>query len=292
MYKLLAVDLDGTLLNSYGEISDENKEKIQEAINKNVEIVFASGRPIASVKNFAKELEGNKYIICGNGAVIYNLQNEQILFNRYIEKNKLLKLIQICEENSIFYTVYTKDTILTKSLNYDILFFNQENATKPENRKTSITIVTNMKEYIENRKEEDYLKIAVCDYDKTVFNGIIRKLKNVENIEVLDVTHVSKREIKDGTDRIALEYYYSEITNGNVNKWEAIENLINVLGIKKEEVIAIGDNVNDVEMIQNAGLGVIMGNADPNIKSVANIVTKSNDDNGVASIIENYILKE
>ena len=109
---------------------------------------------------------------------------------------------------------------------------------------------------------------------------------------MLDVTHVSKREIKNGTDIIALEYYYSEITNGNVNKWEAIENLINVLGIKKEEVIAIGDNVNDIEMIQNAGLGVIMDNADPNIKNVANMVTKSNDDNGVASIIENYILKE
>ena len=70
MYKLIAIDIDGTLLNSYGEVSKENKDAIQKAISKGVEIVLASGRPIMSVKNLANELDTNKYIICGNRSYI------------------------------------------------------------------------------------------------------------------------------------------------------------------------------------------------------------------------------
>lgn len=290
MYKLVAIDLDGTLLNSCGEISNRNKEAIKKAIQKNVEIVLASGRPIASVKNFANEIGANDYIICGNGAITYDIQKEQIIYNRFIEKSKVLQIVRICEENSIFYTLYTKDTILTKSLNYDILFFNQENASKTEDKKTKINIVPKIEEYIQNRKEEDYLKINICDNDKVVFGSIIRKLRNIRGIDVLDVGHMSRKTIKDGTNTIYMEYYYTEITNTNVDKWHAIENLIEKLKINKEEVIAIGDNVNDSKMVQNAGLGAIMENAAPYIKENADYVTKDNDSDGVAQVIEKYIL--
>ena len=122
MYKLVAIDLDGTLLNSYGDVSNNNKEKLKKAIEMGTEVVLSSGRPIMSVKNFAKEIGCNKYIICGNGAITYDIQNEEIIYNRFLDKSKVLQIVKICEENSIFYTVYTKDTILTKNLNYHVLF--------------------------------------------------------------------------------------------------------------------------------------------------------------------------
>ena len=88
MYKLVAIDLDGTLLNSYGEVSKNNKETIQKAIEKGTEIVLASGRPIMSVKNLANEIGCNNYMICGNGAITYDLQNDEIIYDRFMEKSK------------------------------------------------------------------------------------------------------------------------------------------------------------------------------------------------------------
>lgn len=292
MYKLVAIDLDGTLLNSYGEISNKNKETLKKAIKKGTEVVLASGRPIMSVKNLANEIGCDNYIICGNGAITYDLQKEEIIYNRFLEKLKVLQIIKICEENSIFYNVYTKDTILTKNLNYNILFYNQENATKPENKKTRINIVEDIYEYIKNRKEEDYLKITICDNDKVIFGSIIRKLRQIKDTDVLDVAHMSRKMIKDGTENVLMEYFYTEITNINVDKWQAIEDLIQKLQIEKEEVIAIGDNINDAEMVKNAGLGVMMQNAAPYIKEMADIIVKDNDNDGVAEVIEKYILTE
>lgn len=292
MYKLVAIDLDGTLLNSYGEVSDKNKRSLKKAVEKGTKIILASGRPIMSVKNLANEIGCNNYMICGNGAITYDIQKEEIIYNRFLEKAKVLQLIKICEENSIFYNVYTKDTILTKNLNYNILFYNQENANKPENKKTNISIVENIYEYIKNREEEDYLKITVCDNDKVIFGSIIRKLRMIKDVDVLDVAHMSRKMIKDGTEKVLMEYYYTEITNTNVDKWQAIENLIQKLQIKKEEVIAIGDNINDAEMVKNAGLGIMMQNSAPYIKEMADVVVSDNDNDGVAEAIEKYILAE
>lgn len=292
MYKLVAIDLDGTLLNSYGGVSNKNKETIKKAIKKNVEVVLASGRPIMSVKNLANEIGCNNYMICGNGAITYDIQNDSILYNRFLEKAKVLQIIRICEENSIFYNVYTKDTILTKNLNYNILFYNQENASKPEDKKTRITIMQNIEDYIRNRDEEDYLKITICDSNKVIFGSIIRKLRKIKDIDVLDVAHMSRKIIKDGTENVSMEYFYTEITNTNVDKWQAIEDLIEKLQIKKEEVIAIGDNINDAEMVKNAGLGIMMGNSAPYIKEMADVVVSDNDNDGVAEAIEKYILTE
>lgn len=292
MYQVIAIDLDGTLLNSYGEVSSKNKEAIQKANKKGVNIVLASGRPIMSVKNLANELEIGPYIICGNGAIMYDIQKEEIIYHRFIEKEKVLKIIKICEENSIFYNVYTKDTILTKNLNHNVLFYHQENASKPEEKKTRITILQNIEEYIQNRKEEDYLKITICDNDKIIFGSIIRKLREIKDVDVLDVEHMSRKMIKDGTDRISMEYFYTEITNTKVDKWQALEYLMQKLNISKEEVIAIGDNINDAQMVKNAGLGIMMGNSAPYIKEMADTIVASNNEDGVAEAINKYVLTE
>ena len=138
MYKLIAIDLDGTLLNSYGQISEKNKKTLQMAQEKGIQIVLASGRSTNSVKNLANEIGNNHYIICGNGSLIYDLQKEEIIYDKFIDKRKVLQIIQICEQNSIYYNVYTEDMVIAKNLSNNVLFYHQENASKPENKKTKI----------------------------------------------------------------------------------------------------------------------------------------------------------
>ena len=289
MYKLIAIDLDGTLLNSYGEITTENKQAIQNAISKGVEVVLASGRAMASVKNLANELNANNYIICGNGAIMYDMQNDKILYDKFLDKFKVLQIIKICEENSIYYNLYTDEMIITKGLNYNVLFYNKENLNKPEEKKTRINIVEDIYKYVLEREDEKYLKITICDNSKIIFDRIIQKLKTIKDIDVLDVEHMSRKMIKDGTQDVSVEYYYTEITNVGVDKWNAIQELINKLSITTKEVIAIGDNVNDKEMIEKAGLGVVMGNSAPYIKEIADLVVADNDNSGVAEAINNNI---
>ena len=96
MYRLVALDLDGTLLNSYGEISSETREAIKQSVEKGVEIVLASGRPISSVEDLANELQANHYIISGNGATVYDMQKQETVYDRFLSKEQILNIVKIC----------------------------------------------------------------------------------------------------------------------------------------------------------------------------------------------------
>ena len=290
MYKLIAIDLDGTLLNSYGVISEIDKDAIKKAIEKGVKVILTSGRGTMSVKNFANELEIDGDIICGNGAIIYNLQEDRIIYNQYIDKKKVLQIIKICEENSIYYNVFTEDTILTSSLAYNVLFYNQENIKKPDSKKTNINIIPNIYKYVEEREKEDYLKICICDKNDIIFGGIMKKLKEVKNVNVMEVAHMARKLIANGTDYVPVEYYITEIMNQDADKWNAVKFLADKYGISTDEVITIGDNVNDEQMLKNAEIGVAMGNSAPYIQEMAKEVTLDNNSGGVANVIEKYIL--
>lgn len=289
MYKLVAIDLDGTMLNQYGVVTENTKNAIKKAIEKGIEIIIASGRPIDSIKTIAKEIGSEKYFIAGNGSLIYDIQKEEIIYDKFLSKEKVLEIIKICEENSISYNVYTDKTILATALKYNVLYYQKENLKKEESKQTKISIVENLYEYVKNLKDDKFLKLTICDDSQTVFQSIIRKLRKVEGIDVLDVSHMSRKTIKQGTEKVTVEYYYSEITTENVDKWEAIEHLINKMGIKKEEVIAIGDNMNDKKMIEEAGLGIAMEGSTPFVVEVADFVTSTNQDEGVAKALEKFI---
>lgn len=290
MYKLIAMDIDGTLLNSYGEVTKENKEAIQKASEKNVEIVLASGRMPNAIISISNEINGNRYIISGNGATIYDIKDKKTIYNNYLTKNKVLQIIEICEKNSMFYNIYTNKEILTKSLNYNILYYHNENKKNPEHKRININIVDDIYNYIKEYDENDLLKITICDSDKLVFKSIINKLKTISNIDVLEVGHMSKKIINHGSEDFEVSYYYTEITNEEVNKWTALEKLIEKLNIKKEEVMAIGDNINDKEMIENVGMGVVTANSSPYMKKIAKDMVETNDNSGVADAINKYIL--
>ena len=288
MYKLVAIDLDGTMLNSYGMVTENTKQVIKNTINKGTEVIIASGRPIDSIKTIAKEIGSENYFIAGNGALIYDIKKDEIIYEKFMNKQKVLEIIKICEENSISYNIYTEKTIIAKGLKYNVLYYYKENLKKEENKKTNITIVEDVYEYIKNLENEKFLKITVCDETKSVFNSIIRKLRTVEDIDVLDVLHMSRKMIKQGTEDVLIEYYYTEISLKDVDKWNAIEYLANKMNISKDEIIAIGDNINDKEMIENAKVGIAMGQSTPVITEIADFVTTNNNEDGVAKALEKY----
>lgn len=288
MYKLVAIDLDGTMLDSYGMVTEETKKTIKKVEEQGVNVIIASGRPIDSIKSIANEIDSKKYFISGNGAIIYDMEKEEIIYEKCMPKEKVLEIIKICEENSIAYNVYTEKEILATALKYNVLYYNKENLKKEESKKTKITIVKDMYEYVKNKEDANFLKITVCDETKSVFNSIIRKFKEIKDIEVLDVSHMSRKTIRQGTEDFSIEYYYTEISRANVDKWYAIEYLMENLNLKREEVMAIGDNINDKMMIENAGLGIAMEQSTPVVKTIADDVAPNNNDDGVAKILQKY----
>ena len=288
MLKLLAIDLDGTLLNSYGDISNENKEAIKYALNKGVEVVLASGRDPLTMQKISKELEIKNYLIAGNGASVYDIKAQKNIYENFIDTNKALKIIKMCKENSIFFNLYTDKGIITESLNFNVKVFNSENNHKASEKQTNIEIVKDIYEYAQNNPL-NILKIIICDDSKIIFNNISQKLKQIKGIEVLDVAHMSRKIIRVGTEEVEIEYYYTEVSSKDVDKWNAIEYLINTLQIKKEEVMAIGDNINDKKMVQNSAVGVAMGKSALAIENIGDFITEENNSNGVEKAIYQYI---
>ena len=288
MYKLVAIDLDGTMLNSYGEVTENTKNEIIEIIKKGAEVVIASGRSIDSITSIAKSIGNINYIIAGNGAVLYDIKNEKNLYEKYIPKAKALEIIQICEQNSIFYNVYTNRSIIADKLRYNVLYYYKENLKKEDSKKTNITLVDDIEKYVKEMQNEKVMKIFIADENKSVFNSIMRKFDNMEDFEILDVSHMSRKTISYGTDNVSIEYFYTEISLRDVDKWFALEYLINTLNIKKEEVITIGDNTNDKKMIKEAGIGIIMKGSNPDVTSIADYITEDNNHEGVAKALAKY----
>lgn len=288
MYKLAAIDLDGTMLNQYGVVTQKTKESIEKAQEKGIDVVIASGRPIDSIKTIAKEIKSNKYFISGNGAIIYDIANEEIIYENILKKQKALEIIKICDDNSIYYNIYTEKEIIAKNLQCNVLYYHKENLNKDEKNKTHINIIEDIYDYIANRNEK-IVKITICDTHKTIFNSIMRKLKEISEIEVLEVSHMSRKIIRQGTEDVPIEYFYTEISAKNVDKWNAIEFLKRKMQLDTKEIIAIGDNMNDKKMIENAGLGIAMGESTPVVKAIADKVTDSNCEDGVAKVLEELV---
>lgn len=290
-YKLIAIDIDGTLLNSHGEVSSENKQAINMALQKNIEVVLTSGRMPNAILPIANEINANKYIISGNGALVYDVQNDEVIYSNYMTRDKVLEIINICEKNNMFYNLYTNNVIITKTLNYNVLYYNNENKKNAEDKKININIVEDIYKYVQEYKSNDFLKFTICDNDEIIFKSVVNKLKKIKDVDVLEVSHMSKKIINYGSEEHEISYFYTEISNKNVNKWEAIKKLIERLNIKEEEVLAIGDNINDQDMIINAGLGIATGNSSPKVQEVADETVASNNENGVSQAIYKHVRK-
>jgi len=226
------------------------------------------------MKGLATDIEASLYLVAGNGSVVYNIQEEKAIYTNYLSKEKVLEIVKKCDENSIFYSVFMNDTIITKGLKHDISFFSYENRL---NEEMKIEVLEDIYEYVQNYENNDFLKITICDNNKIIFSRIMNVLREIKNIDVLDVAHMSTKRIKTGLEEIKIAYFYTEITNENANKWTALEYLIKELGITAEETMTIGDNINDIEMIKKSGMGVAMGNSYPELKEISKDSVADND---------------
>lgn len=262
-YKLVAIDMDGTLLTPNLEISKPTIEVTRRAIDKGVMIILSTGRMHLAALPFANTLQLDVPMITCNGALIKCAKTNEEYYKKIVPQKYVEEVIQYCVKNTLSVSIYHNDEILILD-DQNIYIHKHFDKATPE--------------YVDNIDEI---------YEKP----IIKLLIGCNNKNLLKYhTHLLYEKYKD-----RLMFYFSlphfvEIVSIEANKKNALEFLVDKFDINKEEVIAIGDNFNDMEMIKYAGLGVAMGNAPDYLKEVANYVTHSNDEDGVKYILERFIL--
>ena len=138
MYKLIAIDIDGTLLNSKSELTERTIDVLKRASEKGIYIVLTSGRMTSVVNEFCKKIGADKYLIAENGASIVDMQKGEIIYKKYIPKNVVLDVVDICEENNIYYMVYTNKELIVKNLKHMALFFYKQNYNPNDRLETHI----------------------------------------------------------------------------------------------------------------------------------------------------------
>ena len=286
MYKLIAIDIDGTLLNSKSELTEKTKQILKKATEQGIYIVLTSGRLTDNVKKFCDEIGADKYLIAENGASIINLQTNKLEYSKYMNKEVVNKVLDVCEENNIYYMVYTNKELIVKNIKHMTMFFYKQNY----NPNARIKTIVAGRDYIDS-VTDNFTKLMICDEDRVIYNSIITKLNKIPEIDVSPVPHISTKKLEIDGQKTTIEYSYADICEKGANKWNAIKELANRLNIKDEEIIAIGDNINDIKMIENAGLGVAMANGSPHVRAIANVVAPSNNEDGVACIVEKYALR-
>lgn len=269
-YKLIVSDMDGTLLNSQGKVSDETKKAMKNLLEKGMYIAIATGRIYTTARVYAKHLGIVTPIICCNGAVVKNLEDDKKIYGNPISKEDCFKIIDICKENDLYFHFYSEDTIYGEKLEYKMLYFSEWAKTLNEEDRIKIKVVEDSREIIE---KETIYKFGIQTDDIELLDYISKLMNKEKNIE-------ARKSLSNMLD----------LMNKGVSKGNAVKNLAKSLGIKREEIIAIGDNENDISMLEYAGLGVAMGNAEEEVKKVADYVTDTNDNEGVANVIYNFML--
>lgn len=263
-YKLIAVDLDDSLLDSDLRISDRNKKALTRAIEQGVLVTIATGRMFRSAVVYAKELELDIPIITYQGSLIKNALSNDVLYNQPLSLDKCQKIISICQSMGLHLQIYVGDEY----------YFQEDNRYSAMYHK-NIGVPGKSVGPLDKFSFNPPNKLLIIDEPERIAN-LREKFSKVlgEEIEI----NISKPQ-------------YLEFTHRDATKGKALEYLATLKNISSDEIISIGDSYNDISMIRYAGLGVAMENAPKDVKSHAVYITGSNDDDGVAKVIEKFILK-
>lgn len=265
LYKMIVLDLDDTLLKDDQTISARTKNTLMEAQKLGVKVVLASGRPTSGMKHIAEELELANYgsfILSFNGGKILNCKTNEEMFSSTLTPESVHKLYEISRREGVYIHTYLGDDIITED-------DNPYTSIESELTGLPITVVDKFVDAV----SEPVVKVLMVDEPE--------KLKVVEKKLQVELTQFSVMRSKP---------FFLEFTEKGVTKGTSLQQLIQHCGIKQNEVIAIGDSYNDLSMIEFAGLGVAMGNAPEDIKKIANFVTDTNMNDGVAKVVEEYVL--
>lgn len=270
MIKLIALDMDGTLLNNSHEISTANKLAIAEARAQGIKVVLVTGRPFIGTQTYTATLNmvgADDHVIACNGALILNPASGEIILENTLNIDDYYYLESLANQLNVHFQVFDKDNVYTA--NRDIGKY-----TVLESWLTGIPLKFRM-------REEMPLDMK------------FPKMMMVDEVEILDKAIASlPAEIHDRFTVIKSSPNFLEIIAKNVDKGEALKSLAGMLNIESDAILAVGDQGNDLSMIKFAGVGVAMGNAIDSLKEIADDITDTNENDGVAKAINKWALKK
>lgn len=265
-YKLLVLDIDGTVTNSQKEVTKKTKEAIVRLQERGIPVAIASGRPPQGVYKVAEELEFQKfgsYILPFNGARILNYKTRECVYEKTLPPRLPAKLWKDAKEYGIGIITYRGDEIISGTA--------PDSYMEIEGKINSIPIIY----------REDFGTYVDFPVNKCLLTGKPEDLEALEPVFAQKYVHEAQV--------FRSEPYFLEVTPKNVDKAYCLRHLLEILGIKREEMVCCGDGFNDLSMIQFAGLGVAMANAQEAVKEVADYITEQdNDHDGIAEVIEKF----
>jgi len=268
MIKLIAIDMDGTLLNSKKELLDETKQYFKNFHNKNTEtlLVLCTGRPETGIRPYLKDLgylEENHYIISQNGANIYESQTGKRLMDAFVDSAAIQKWIELGKKHGI--------SVMGAGVDYYYSF--DEDPT--EWMEFDVKLVSGKLKRIPTKESLN------TDFYKILLMGDEEQLNEFETF--------IPQEWRDEFYVVRSQKYLVEVLTKGVNKAFGLEELAQKLNIEPSEIAAIGDAANDIEMLEYAGLAIAMGNGSEEVKAISDIVTDTNENNGVIKAINKLI---
>lgn len=287
MIKLIATDMDGTLLNAAHEISQENQEAIKFAQEHGITVVIATGRAFYEANTPVAETDLKVPYICLNGAEVRD-ETFNIMSTSHLNHSLVSKITSTLKEKDIYYQVYTIRGIYTENPQRDLEIYIDiaeragqkadvekiENSIQKRIDNGTLKIVDNY-DKIEDIPGELIMKILAFDSDLGKIDLVGQELAQSPNLAV------------SSSSRGNLE-----ITHSDAQKGIALSTIAKQLGIDLKDVMALGDNLNDVSMLERVGYSVAMDNAAPEVKTVAKYVTDSNENSGVGKAIKKFLKEE
>ncbi len=247
MYKVIFIDIDGTLKDSNGHISNNTIAEIEKIKNMGIQVILCSGRNKEDAVKYSKQCKASGYVIIFDGAEVWDYENETPLFKLCLTKETVEELER-----------------LTKRLKLEL-----------------IISADNLQADVLNKYAVLQCRIKLFKPDR--IDEIRRSLQELDNIKINELMRKSNVITYDSNNADQIDFF---ISNGQANKWKAIEELCKIKGINRKDIIAIGDGSNDIEMLKNAGFGIAMGNATEEVKENADIMIPSNDKEGVAIFLK------
>lgn len=264
---IVAIDLDGTFLNSDHQISSANKQEVRRIVEDGVVIAIATGRSVFSVREIVGELDISAYVLALNGTYIAKIDVEgemTILKKSILDKKVIDESLSLAADHNITF-------IASNEYGSDRVPFSDTPELVQEflNKRLDLQVITKkeMARKIRNPSTE-YLKLAFTDTN-------VKKLRTLQ-----------KALSEKGITTIFSDTCYIEVVPEGCNKGNALSYLCDKLNIPLANSVSIGDQENDIEMLEMSGTGVVMGNATPHIKEFVDVITDTNDNDGVAKILQ------
>lgn len=269
-YKLICTDMDGTLLKDDKQISKATLDTIAKAHEKGVKLAITTGRIFVSAKYYAHLIGVKAPVIASNGAYVRDGNN--VIYQCILGKESCNEILSIFKKYDLIPHLYTTDSLYTSNRKYTSQFYEKGNKLVPKDYRINIEKIDDWQKLIKS-EGDNILKAVAIDDD-------LEKLKKAKE----EFKALGKYEV---VSSFSCNF---ELMNKEVSKGKAVERLTKYYNLTKDEVIAIGDNENDLSMIEYAGLGVAMENGEEIVKKSANYITSSNEDDGVRKVIEKFVL--